>query len=108
MGLNPFDQPDVEAAKVKTVALADAYEKTGALGPEAAILKSDGIALYADPRNTEALAQLVESKTLDAYVRSHLKRAHKRDYVGLLFYLDRNPAHREAMRKNARRTFAIT
>ena len=34
IGINPFDQPDVEASKVKTRELTDAFEKTGALPEE--------------------------------------------------------------------------
>ena len=34
LGLNPFDQPDVEASKVKTRALATRYEETGELPDE--------------------------------------------------------------------------
>ncbi len=34
LGINPFDQPDVEASKVKTRELTAAFEKTGALPPE--------------------------------------------------------------------------
>ena len=34
IGINPFDQPDVEASKVKTRELTTAYEKTGTLPPE--------------------------------------------------------------------------
>jgi hypothetical protein len=51
IGINPFDQPDVEASKIKTRALTDAYEKTGKLN---AFPKADPGALgtwrlYADP-----------------------------------------------------------
>ena len=35
IGINPFDQPDVEASKVKARELTDAYEKNGALPAEA-------------------------------------------------------------------------
>ncbi len=34
LGINPFNQPDVEAAKIKTRELTGAFEKTGALPPE--------------------------------------------------------------------------
>ena len=34
IGIDPFDQPDVEASKIKTRALTDAYEKSGELTPE--------------------------------------------------------------------------
>ena len=35
IGINPFDQPDVEASKVATRELTDAYESTGQLAVEA-------------------------------------------------------------------------
>ena len=35
IGINPFDQPDVEASKIKTRELTDAFEKTGTLPAEA-------------------------------------------------------------------------
>ena len=35
LGINPFNQPDVEAAKIKTRELTSAFEKTGTLPPEA-------------------------------------------------------------------------
>lgn len=98
MQLNPFDQPDVEASKVKARALTDAYEVTGSSHTDTPILESDGIKLYADSRNAEVLAQLAQGKTLDGYLSAHLRRAHPGDYVGLLAYLDRNVGHRRALR----------
>ena len=44
LGINPFDQPDVEAQKIKTRELTDAYEKTGALPTETPFFDRDGIA----------------------------------------------------------------
>ena len=41
LGLNPFDQPDVEASKVKTRALATRYEETGELPDEHDTFPSD-------------------------------------------------------------------
>ena len=38
LGINPFDQPDVEASKDKTRELTAAYERTGELPPETALL----------------------------------------------------------------------
>ena len=51
LGINPFDQPDVEASKVATRRLTDAFEKTGRLPAETPILETEGIRLFADPRN---------------------------------------------------------
>jgi transaldolase / glucose-6-phosphate isomerase len=97
IGINAFDQPDVEASKVKTQQLTAAYEKTGALPPLKPILEADGLALYADPRNTKALTGAVREKTLDAYIAAHLKRLVPGDYAALLAYVDRNRAHRAAL-----------
>ena len=51
IGINPFDQPDVEASKVKTRELTDAFEKTGALPEEKPVATLDGISVFADPAN---------------------------------------------------------
>jgi transaldolase/glucose-6-phosphate isomerase len=48
LGINPFNQPDVEASKIATRALTDQYEKTGTLPPEAPFFEGDGIRLFAD------------------------------------------------------------
>ena len=45
IGINPFDQPDVEASKVKARALTDAYEATGSAPPETPVLEDQGLTL---------------------------------------------------------------
>lgn len=99
MALNPFDQPDVEASKVKTRTLTDEYERTGRLPPQEAIARSDGLALFADARNADALRQATEARSLEAYLEAHLRRAHKGDYIGLLAFLDRSHEHAAALQK---------
>src|SRR5262249_10564647 len=42
LGINPFDQPDVEASKEKTRELTTAYERTGQLPPETPLLEDSG------------------------------------------------------------------
>ncbi len=61
IGINPFNQPDVEASKIETRKLTSEYEKTGSLPPESPFLETEGIKLYADEKNTAALKN---SKTL--------------------------------------------
>jgi transaldolase/glucose-6-phosphate isomerase len=41
-GINPFDQPDVEASKIAMRKLTDAYEKNGALPAETSIFAGEG------------------------------------------------------------------
>ncbi len=98
MGINPFDQPDVEASKDKTRALTDAYEKSKVLPSETPIFQENGISLYADPRNA---AELGRHNTLTGYLKSHFGRVHagdkSGDYVALLAYIERNKAHTETL-----------
>ena len=89
VGIDPFDQPDVEASKIETRKLTDAYAETGTLPPEAPFLEEDGIKLFTDPANQQALGK----GGLDAVIKAHLARAGKGDYVALLAYIDRKPAH---------------
>jgi transaldolase/glucose-6-phosphate isomerase len=90
LGINPFDQPDVEASKVKTRALTDAYEKTGALPAESPFLEDAGVKLFADETNVAALRS---GTTLDAVVAAHLGRLGAGDYCALLAYIPRDPSH---------------
>ena len=91
IGINPFDQPDVEASKVKTRDLTSAYEKTGSLPAEKPFYAAAGFSLYADTKNEAALAPAATSLT--AALKAHLGRVGAGDYVGLLAYVERNAAH---------------
>jgi transaldolase/glucose-6-phosphate isomerase len=97
IGINPFDQPDVEASKIETRKLTEAYEKTGKLPPEEPFFTADGIELYADPRNAGELKPAATS--IAAALKAHLGRAKAGDYVALLAYIERNPTHIAAMQK---------
>jgi transaldolase/glucose-6-phosphate isomerase len=94
IGIDPFDQPDVEASKIKTRALTDAYEQTGHLAAQPVLLEQDGLTLHADLANAEALSG---GNTLESWLGAHLGRAGPGDYVALLAYLDRDPAHMAAL-----------
>ena len=97
IGINPFDQPDVEAAKVKARELTNAYEEAGTLPEERAVLRGEGIELFADPRNEAALKPPATS--LAAALKAHLGRIGAGDYVALLAYIERSPAHIEALQR---------
>jgi transaldolase/glucose-6-phosphate isomerase len=94
IGINPFDQPDVEASKEQTRALTSAYEKSGSLPEESPIFAADGISLYADKRDVEALGK---QSSLAGYLAAHLKRAKADDYVALLAFIERNKPHADAL-----------
>jgi len=94
IGINPFNQPDVEASKIATRKLTSEYEKTGSLPAESPILSEDGIQLFTDDKNAAALASAAGSdKSLVGYLRAHLKRLGAGDYFALLAYVEMNEAH---------------
>jgi transaldolase/glucose-6-phosphate isomerase len=106
IGINPFDQPDVEASKVAARKLTDAYEKTRALPKETPFYEEGALELFADEKNHIALEEAAGSdRTLAGYLRAHLERARNSDYVALLAFLERNDAHDQrlqAMRRAIR------
>src|SRR6266446_7456916 len=97
IGINPFDQPDVEAAKVKARDLTTAYEEAGALPEERAFFEGEGIKLFADPRNEAALKP--QATSLAAVLKAHLGRIGAGDYAALLAYIDRSLDHIAAMQR---------
>jgi transaldolase / glucose-6-phosphate isomerase len=97
IGINPFDQPDVEASKVKTRELTAAYEKTGSLPEEKPFFAAAGFKLFADPKNDAALAPSATSLT--AALKAHFDRIHAGDYAALLAYIERSPAHIETLQR---------
>jgi hypothetical protein len=98
IGINAFNQPDVEASKVVTKQLTAEYEKTGKLPAETPILEEDGIKLFADPRNAEKLRSLAGSQHgLKDILRAHLGQLGAGDYFALLAYIEMNAAHEDAL-----------
>jgi len=96
IGINAFNQPDVEASKVVTRQLTEAYEKSSKLPAETPILEEDGIKLFTDERNSQNLKTLAGKQlSLDTLVRAHLSQLGTGDYFALLAYVEMNAAHEE-------------
>ena len=95
IGIDAFDQPDVEASKIKTKELTNAAGKTGKLPDETPFATYDGVALFADAKNAAALT----GDSLVDVLRKHFARAQAGDYIGILAYVERNGANIEALQK---------
>src|SRR5579863_690134 len=93
IGINAFNQPDVEASKVVTRKLTSEYEQKGVLPAEAPIIADGNIRLFADPRNAATLAETSREKSVAGYLRAHLARVNPGDYVALLGYIEMNRDH---------------
>jgi transaldolase/glucose-6-phosphate isomerase len=89
LGIDPFDQPDVEASKIATRRLTTEYERTGALPPETPVWEGEGVRLYTDEANAAALS----GTTLAELLGSHLARLEPGDYAALLAYVEMTPEH---------------
>ncbi len=89
IGINPFDQPNVQESKDATKELLDTYTNEGAL-PEQGVLATDGtLTLYADDATRAALS----GDSTAAAVKGHLARITAGDYVAMLDYIEETPEH---------------
>jgi transaldolase / glucose-6-phosphate isomerase len=93
LGINPFNQPDVEAAKIKTRELTAAFEKSGKLPVEKPVMSSDDVDLYTDSKNADDLRKAGANGDLHSWLKAHLGRSGADDYVALLAYIERDAAH---------------
>ncbi len=94
IGINAFNQPDVEASKIVTKELTSAYEKTGSLPGEKPIIEDSGIKLFTDEKNAADLTKAAGSdQSLAGYLKAHLGRIHAGDYFAVLGYIQMNAEH---------------
>jgi hypothetical protein len=94
LGINPFDEPDVEASKEKTRELTAAYEQTGQLPPEEPLLEESGLTIFASQKESK---RFKGAKTLVKCLATHFGTLRSGDYCALLAYVERNDAHRDAL-----------
>jgi transaldolase / glucose-6-phosphate isomerase len=94
IGINAFNQPDVEASKIETKKLTSQYETTGSLPPESPFFEEKGIKLFADEKNTAALKGGVN---LADVLKAHLSRLGAGDYFAVLGYITMNPANEKSL-----------
>lgn len=80
LGVNPFDEPNVQEAKDQTARLLAAYQTTGTRSEAAPDIEEDGIALFGSPGRSPANG-----------LTTHLGRAKAGDYLALMAYLPREP-----------------
>ena len=96
LGINPFNQPNVESAKVRAREMVAAFEKEGELPSEAPVVEYDGIKIYSDG----SISRLIEKeKSASAALMAFLEQAPDGAYVALQAYLDPTPRTRSALQR---------
>jgi transaldolase/glucose-6-phosphate isomerase len=98
IGINAFNQPDVEASKIATRNLTSEYEKNGSLPAEKPVVEDGGVKLFTDEKNAAELAKAAGSdKTLAGYLKAHLSRIKAGDYFAVLGYIQMNAEHERSL-----------
>lgn len=88
MGIQPFDQPNVESAKVRAREMVKAYMEAGALPARQPALTQHGVTVYGDVGGGSL------SEVLDAFI----SQASEGDYIALQAYVTPSPEMDEALR----------
>lgn len=99
MGINPFDQPDVEAAKVEARKITDEYEATGSLPTQNYFFTEDGVSLFATDEYAAELAETADAKSLAGFLESHLWNLAENDYFAILAYIEMDEQHEDILQQ---------
>ncbi len=99
IGINPFDQPDVEASKVKTRDLTSAFEKSGELPRETPVVSEQLLAVFTDAANAAALRKAGAGDDAVSWLAAHFARIGNGDYFAMLAYLARNGENTSALQE---------
>jgi len=106
IGINAFNQPDVEASKIETRKLTSEYEAQGSLPAEKPVVEEGGFKLFTDGKNAAELRKSAGSDlSLANYLRAHLARIKPGDYFAVLGYIEMNPENEsllQALRMSVR------
>lgn len=90
MGINPFDQPDVESAKIEARKITDEYEQTGSLPEEIPFFEEDGIRLFSNEEYAARLTLMVDEPKLAEVLSAHFANVEDGDYFAVLGYVEMN------------------
>src|SRR5919198_1049962 len=89
LGINPFDQPNVQESKDATKELLEAFARDGRLPEQAVIAQNGTLTIYADDKTISALS----SSSVGDAIKAHLARVKPGDYIAMLDYVEETPEH---------------
>ncbi|HMT07211.1 MAG TPA: bifunctional transaldolase/phosoglucose isomerase [Pyrinomonadaceae bacterium] len=93
MNLNPFDQPDVESAKIEARKITDEYEASGHLPAETPFFDGDGVKLFAG----EEYSAKIGGDSLAEILANHLSQIANGDYFAILGYIEMTAEHEQLL-----------
>lgn len=86
LGVNPFDQPDVESAKQATRALTAAFEEQGSLPSQSPLAEDGTLQVFGAAPDSRCAAGL----GAEELIRDHLAKIVPGDYFAINAFLERN------------------
>ncbi len=92
LDINPFDQPNVEAAKKQANEALQQYEQNQALPEAKPVLEENGLALYGPDQGMKFARE---------YVAAFLQQSAPGCYIALMAYMERNAAHEAQLKELA-------
>lgn len=106
MNINPFNQPDVESAKIEAKKLTEEYEETGELPNEEPIFEDGEIKLFTSEEYAASLEKFIEGgKTLQKFLAAHLAHIQENDYFALLAYVERDAENQKILQEIRHKVF---
>jgi glucose-6-phosphate isomerase len=83
LGINPFDQPNVQEAKDATKELLSSFGRRGRLEERTELATEDSIVVYGEEKT--------ESTSVAEVLRAHLATVKPGDYIAFLNYIEETP-----------------
>lgn len=93
LGINPFDQPNVQESKDATRELLESFTREGRLREQTALVSDGTLTVYIDSETHPSLPRGSVAEAL----RAHLDTAKPHDYIALLSFLEETPEIEEAV-----------
>ena len=97
LGIDAFDQPNVQESKDNTKRLLAQFATTGKLDVQRLIASDRGLSVFANSENTVAIA--TSANSLEAIFDAHLACVHAGDYVAITQYIAETAAHDELLQQ---------
>jgi hypothetical protein len=89
LGINPFDQPNVQESKDNTKRLLSEYQQRGSLTEQSEIAHDGDLRVLTDDNNKSKL----KGRSLDEVIDSHLERVRDSDYLAITQYFEEKPEY---------------
>lgn len=92
LGVNAFDQPNVQDSKTNTFQILESVEQTGALPDESPFLSQDGVSFFTDSQTKGALDAICShvgaDNSADSYLAAFVALFQPGNYFGLMAFVN--------------------